>query len=287
MTNDRSQRTNWSGRWLVHCPRLVGRKPTFAKPTSRPTWGDANPHAWLKSGAIESWAEEYPRRAEIFALPTYQKRITITEVNRPILETLGWRPAIGPMSHSVESHLRLDIVEYDELIRRFIPGYDEMLNELADYLAFHLVQRERPLVLDLGTGTGSLAALVLKRIPKASVIGIDTDPAMIVEARKRLADLLPRVTHLLGDFFGPLPHGSDACMASLALHHIRELTEKRRLYRKILGALGPRRHLCERRRHVCRKRPAGIVDAVGLDETSGRMRLFRGRGGIPFSAMVN
>jgi tRNA (cmo5U34)-methyltransferase len=143
------------------------------------------------------------------------------------------------MSHSVESHLRLDIAEYDELIRRFIPGYDEMLNELADYLAFHLVERERPLVLDLGTGTGSLAALVLKRIPKASVIGIDTDPAMIVEARKRLADLLPRVTHLLGDFFGPLPHGSDACMASLALHHIRELTEKRRLYRKILGALGP------------------------------------------------
>jgi tRNA (cmo5U34)-methyltransferase len=143
------------------------------------------------------------------------------------------------MSHSVESHLRLDIVEYDELIRRFIPGYDEMLNELADYLAFHLVERERPLVLDLGTGTGSLAALVLKRMPKANVIGIDTDPAMIVEARKRLADLLPRVTHLLGDFFGPLPHGSDACMASLALHHVRELTEKRRLYRKILGALGP------------------------------------------------
>jgi tRNA (cmo5U34)-methyltransferase len=143
------------------------------------------------------------------------------------------------MSHSVESHLRLDIAEYDELIRRFIPGYDRMLSELADYLAFNLEERERPQVLDLGTGTGSLAALVLNRIPNASVIGIDTDPAMIVEARKRLADLLPRVTHVLGDFFGPLPHGSDACMASLALHHVRELTEKRRLYRKILGALSP------------------------------------------------
>ena len=143
------------------------------------------------------------------------------------------------MSHSVESHLRLDIGEYDELIRRFIPGYDEMLNELADYLAFNLIKREQPQVLDLGTGTGSLAALVLNRIPNASVIGIDTDPAMIVEARKRLADLLPRVTHLLGDFFGPLPHGCDVCMASLALHHIRELPEKRRLYRKILGALNP------------------------------------------------
>jgi tRNA (cmo5U34)-methyltransferase len=153
--------------------------------------------------------------------------------------TAGLVTSNPTMSHSVESHLRLDIAEYDELIRRFIPGYDEMLSELADYLAFNLIERERSQVLDLGTGTGSLAALVLKRIPNASVIGIDTDPAMIVEARKRLADLLPRVTHLLRDFSGPLPHGSDACMASLALHHIRELIEKRRLYRKILGALNP------------------------------------------------
>ena len=143
------------------------------------------------------------------------------------------------MAHSVESHLRLDIAQYDELIRRFIPGYDEMLNELTNYLAFYLADRPHPQVLDLGTGTGSLAGLVLSRIATATVVAIDTDPAMIVEARERLAAVLPRVTHLLRDFLGPLPGGSDACMASLALHHITELTEKRRLYRQILGALNP------------------------------------------------
>lgn len=37
------------------------------------------------------------------------------------------------MSHSVESHLQLQITEYDQLIRRFIPRYDEMLDE-AVYL---------------------------------------------------------------------------------------------------------------------------------------------------------
>src|SRR5260370_33622177 len=173
---------------------------------------------------------KYPRRSDNFALPTYQKRITISRLTgqpgtaRLVTSNLT-------MSHSVESHLRLDIAEYDELIRRFIPGYDEMLSELADYLAFNLIERERPQVLDLGTGTGSLAGLVLKRIPNASVIGIDTDPAMIVEGRKRLADLVPRATQLLRDFSGPLPHGSHACMASLALHHIRGLTENRRLSR--------------------------------------------------------
>jgi tRNA (cmo5U34)-methyltransferase len=143
------------------------------------------------------------------------------------------------MAHSVESHLRLDIAQYDELIRRFIPGYDEMLKELTNYLAFYLADRPHPQVLDLGTGTGSLAGLVLSQIPTATVVAIDTDPAMIVEARERLAAVLPRVTHLLRDFLGPLPAGSDACMASLALHHIPELTEKRRLYRQILGALNP------------------------------------------------
>jgi tRNA (cmo5U34)-methyltransferase len=139
------------------------------------------------------------------------------------------------MAHSVESHLRLDIAQYDELIRRFIPGYDEMLSELTNYLA----DRPHPRVLDLGTGTGSLTGLVLSQIATATVLAIDTDPAMIAEARERLAAVLSRVTHLLRDFVGPLPGGSDACMASLALHHIRELTEKRRLYRQILGALNP------------------------------------------------
>ena len=143
------------------------------------------------------------------------------------------------MAHSVESHLRLDIAEYDELIRRFIPGYDEMLNELTNYLAFYLADRPHPQVLDLGSGTGSLVGLLLSRIATATVVAIDTDPAMMVEARERLAAVLPRVTHLLRDFLGPLPGGSDACMASLALHHITELTEKGRLYRQILGALNP------------------------------------------------
>ena len=90
------------------------------------------------------------------------------------------------MAHSVESHLRLDIAQYDELIRRFIPGYDEMLKELTNYLAFYLADRPHPQVLDLGTGTGSLAGLVLSRIATATVVAIDTDPAMIAEARERL-----------------------------------------------------------------------------------------------------
>jgi trans-aconitate methyltransferase len=58
-----------------------------------------------------------------------------------------------------------------------------MLKELTNYLAFYLADRPHPQVLDLGTGTGSLAGLVLNRIATATVVAIDTDPAMIAEAR--------------------------------------------------------------------------------------------------------
>ena len=39
------------------------------------------------------------------------------------------------MSHSVRSHLRLEIAEYDATIRRFIPGYEEMIAVAAEAVA--------------------------------------------------------------------------------------------------------------------------------------------------------
>ena len=55
------------------------------------------------------------------------------------------------MSHSVRSHLRLEIDAYDESIRKFIPGYEEVLSRAADEIA-----DIRPsLVVDLGAGTGA------------------------------------------------------------------------------------------------------------------------------------
>ena len=60
-------------------------------------------------------------------------------------------------THSVRRHLRLEIAAYDETIRRFIPGYEEMLRVAARTLA-----PLRPgLVIDLGAGTGALSEAIL------------------------------------------------------------------------------------------------------------------------------
>lgn len=141
------------------------------------------------------------------------------------------------MSHSVESHLRLQVTEYDELIRRFIPRYDEMLDEVVRVIRDSTGSLGR--FVDLGIGTGSLAERVLKAIPEAQVIGIDADPKMLEEAARRLGPKNAQIDLRLQDFSSELPTAQNAYFAALALHHVLDLSAKQALYRKIYDALLP------------------------------------------------
>jgi len=138
------------------------------------------------------------------------------------------------MSHSVRKHLRLDIDAYDATIRRFIPAYEEMLG-----IAVHAVASETPAhVLDLGAGTGALAAAVLDRTDETLVELIDIDNEMLTRARIRLADFGDRPRFAVRSFEEALPR-CDAVMASLALHHVPTLDAKGELFARIFDALSP------------------------------------------------
>jgi tRNA (cmo5U34)-methyltransferase len=141
------------------------------------------------------------------------------------------------MPHSVESHLQLQVAEYDELIRRFIPRYDEMLDEAVHFIRDSIVDTGK--LVDLGIGTGSLTERVIKAIPKAQIIGIDTDPKMLEEAARRLSSIQNRIELRLQDFFSELPPAQNAYFAALALHHVPNLSVKQTLYQKIYDALLP------------------------------------------------
>jgi tRNA (cmo5U34)-methyltransferase len=138
------------------------------------------------------------------------------------------------MSHSVRRHLHLEVQEYDEAIRRFIPGYEAMLAEAA--VAALDTGPER--VLDLGSGTGALAAEVLARSAAVRVDLLDADPEMLGRARERLEAHGGRARFRTGSFTDPLP-SADAVTASLALHHIPSLQEKEEVFRRIAEALPP------------------------------------------------
>jgi SAM-dependent methyltransferase len=132
---------------------------------------------------------------------------------------------------AVSSHLVIDIDEYDERIRTFVPYYEEMLDVVAHVLAL----REPNTVTDLGVGTGALSARIADVCRGVALTGIDEDAGMLSIARRRLA---VRHATLVHDSFldATLPR-CDAIMASLALHHIETQAAKQSLFVRAHAAL--------------------------------------------------
>lgn len=136
----------------------------------------------------------------------------------------------------VSGHLRIDVDEYDSRIRTFVPYYQELLGAAAN--ALKLVSVPSPTIVDLGIGTGALAAACLALRPDSALIGVDSDAAMLDVAKVRLAGI-PKVDLVTADFLEvPLP-SCDAIVACLSLHHIRSGTSKRAFYAKCREALEP------------------------------------------------
>ena len=131
--------------------------------------------------------------------------------------------APGPVS----AHLRIPVKEYDARIRTFVPDYEEMLDEAER--AVDAVASDGPVVLDLGIGTGALAERCVRARPGATVIGLDSDPAMLEMARARLAGRAPAELRT-GSFLEAGLPPCDLLVASLSFHHVADPGEKRRLY---------------------------------------------------------
>ncbi len=138
------------------------------------------------------------------------------------------------MSHSVRKHLRVEIDEYDEQIRRFIPAYETMLAVAADAVA----AVEPNLVVDLGAGTGGLSEPLLGRRGIGTVELLDVDAEMVDKARRRLERFGDRVRFTLRSYYEKLPP-CDAFAASLSLHHIPTIEAKAELYTRAFAALRP------------------------------------------------
>ena len=134
------------------------------------------------------------------------------------------------------SHLGIDLAEYDSRIRTFIPDY-EIMHDTVAFTVAATTRRARPVIVDLGIGTGALSARCLEVRPSARLIGVDGDGSMLAAARARLGGRLH--TALEGSFESiPLPR-CDAIVACLALHHVPPGARRRRLFRRLHAALRP------------------------------------------------
>jgi tRNA (cmo5U34)-methyltransferase len=143
------------------------------------------------------------------------------------------------MAHSVSGHLKLRVAEYDALIRQLVPAYPAMRPVQLALLALALPDGGAgKRVLDLGGGTGALAAAILEKFPGATVEIWDTDPEMLATARERCAAFGERVRYVERSFAEPLPP-CDAVAACIALHHVKDLRVKGAIYQNIYAALRP------------------------------------------------
>lgn len=132
---------------------------------------------------------------------------------------------------------------FDSGIRQLLPHYDFLLDTLVACIP-PTVRR----VLELGCGTGELSLKLLERFPTAQLLAIDYSPRMVATARKKLtaAGLASRSQVLemdfgawaAGQYSGAIGKGFDACVSSLAIHHLEDGI-KQQLFRQIALHLQP------------------------------------------------
>ncbi len=93
-------------------------------------------------------------------------------------------------------------------------------------------------VLDGGCGSGRVTEVLVERLPRGSVVALDASPAMLAEARRRLARFGDRVEYVLADLARPLPiRGTvDAVLSTATFHWI---TDHDALFRNLAAVLRP------------------------------------------------
>ncbi|HEX7243281.1 MAG TPA: class I SAM-dependent methyltransferase [Longimicrobiaceae bacterium] len=118
-----------------------------------------------------------------------------------------------------------------------VMGTDPAMLALYDEILAHLPPSPR-LVLDLGTGTGTLLGLIRERHPECRAVGLDPSPSMLEIARRRLGRagvvLMEGSAHRID-----APDGSfDLVVSNFALHHLTH-AEKADCAREVFRVLAP------------------------------------------------
>jgi tRNA (cmo5U34)-methyltransferase len=135
----------------------------------------------------------------------------------------------------IEQTFQGEAAEWARLTRRYQTRYDEMLSDLVSRVRVPRNAR----ILDLGSGSGVLAEMLLERFPEAHVDLLDFSSNMLAVAERKLLRFAHRTTMIEG-LFEDMPSGPfDAVVSTLALHHLETDEEKRSLYSRIYHSLTP------------------------------------------------
>jgi trans-aconitate 2-methyltransferase len=115
---------------------------------------------------------------------------------------------------------------------QYLKFEDERTRPPRDLLA-QVPLRAAQRIADLGCGPGNSTELLIERFPEAEVVGIDSSPDMLQQARERV----PRCTFVRGDLSTWMPDpGTDLLFGNAVFHWV---PEHPRVLARLLASLPP------------------------------------------------
>ncbi|OEJ34766.1 methyltransferase [Streptomyces subrutilus] len=126
--------------------------------------------------------------------------------------------------------------------QRYAVDREERFTVITDVVEQVTAGRAAPLVLDLGSGPGALAARLAGRLPEAEVLAVDADPLLLELGRSHYGPALRHVEAVIGspgwlDALA-LDRPVDAVVSATALHYLGEST-LRQVYGELAERLRP------------------------------------------------
>jgi len=140
------------------------------------------------------------------------------------------------MQNTASEYFGAMVAEYDSLLRRAVPRYDEMIERTVTYL-----EPGKRCVLELGCGTGNFSVAVAERFPDASLTLVDGSREMLDCSLDRLgADRDVTCVETRFEDLDLEPGSFDLVTSCIAIHHVED---KPALYRRLYELLAPGGHL--------------------------------------------
>ncbi len=141
------------------------------------------------------------------------------------------------MPIDIEAAFEATATEEDRARRLLIPCFGEFYTALVRAIPFKT--EDEFSVLELGSGSGLMAALALHYFPNAMLTLVERDENAIEASRQRLAGRTDQIVWLHMDYVREDPVGQfDLSLSALSLHHNSNL-DKRALMRTIYATLVP------------------------------------------------